>query len=128
MRFSLRFGWKTRGVLAVTCIPIPPFFFALPLRRILLPRTGLAPVISQSRDMTFSLFDEQHVAGALDFLRELAVHLGGHAGDAARQDAALLGEKCLEQLDVLEIERFGVDIDAALRQRAKRAAAGPHGF
>src|ERR1700744_4585304 len=99
MRFSLRFGWKTRGVLAVTWGPIPPFFLALPLRRIRGPRTGMAPVISQSRDMgtpPIQLFDEQHVARAFDFLGQLAVHLGGHAGDATRQDAALFGQEFLE--------------------------------
>src|ERR1700733_346866 len=103
MRFSLRFGWKTRGVLAVTCVPIPPFFLALPLRRMLVPRVGTAPVISQSRDMILSrLFDEQDVARAFDFLGQLAVHLGSHAGDATRKDTALFGQEFLEQLDVLE--------------------------
>src|SRR6202789_1993202 len=114
MRFSFRFGWKTRGVFAVTCVPIPPFFFALPLRGIGVPMTGLAPVISQSRDMMFSLFDQQHVAGALDLLRELAVHLGGHASDAAGQNAALLRQEFLEQFGILEIDCFHVDVDASL--------------
>src|SRR5271155_4666270 len=107
MRFSFRFGWKTRGVLAVTCVPIPPFFLALPLRRMLVPRVGTAPVISQSRDMGIlrlgRLFDEEDVAGALDFRRQLAVHLGGHAGDATRKDAAFFGQEFLEQLDVFKV-------------------------
>src|SRR5271155_5136777 len=100
MRFSFRFGWNTRGVLAVTWVPIPPFFLALPLRRMLVPRVGIAPVISQSRDMVFPLFDEKDVAGALDFRRQLAVHLGSHAGDATRKDAAFFREELLEQFDV----------------------------
>src|ERR1700689_5477405 len=135
MRFSLRFGWKRRGVLAVTWVPIPPFFLALPLRRMLVPRVGTAPVISQSRDMGMlsvgrwgRLFDEQDVAGALDLRRQLAVHLGGHSGDAAREDAAFFGQEFPEQLDVFEVDGFEVDVDASLRQGAERAAAGPPGF
>ena len=62
------------------------------------------------------VFDEQDVAGPLDFGRELAMHLGGHAGDAARKDAALFGEEFLEQLDIFKVEGFGVDINATLRQ------------
>src|SRR5260221_8936449 len=107
MRFSLRFGWKTRGVLAVTCVPIPPFLFALPLRRMLVPCVGIAPVISQSRDMgILRLFNEKHVTGALDFLGQLAVHLRGHAGDAAREDASLFGQELLEHLGVFEVDGF----------------------
>jgi MFS family permease len=34
-------------VIAVTCVPIPPFFFALPLRQMWLPLIGPVPVNSQ---------------------------------------------------------------------------------
>src|SRR5579859_7242835 len=42
-----RFGMKRRLVIAVTCVPMPPFFFALPLRQMWLPLMGPVPVNSQ---------------------------------------------------------------------------------
>src|SRR4051812_33808774 len=42
-----RLGKKRRLVIAVTCVPIPPFFFALPLRQMWLPLIGPFPVNSQ---------------------------------------------------------------------------------
>src|SRR5277367_4646960 len=38
---------KRRLVMAVTCVPMPPFFFALPLRQMWLPFIGPVPVNSQ---------------------------------------------------------------------------------
>src|SRR6185437_8573405 len=38
---------KRRLVMAVTCVPIPPAFLALPLRQIMLPFIGRLPVSSQ---------------------------------------------------------------------------------
>jgi len=35
-----RFGRKRRFVIAVTCVPMPPFFLALPLRQMWLPLMG----------------------------------------------------------------------------------------
>src|SRR5436309_1107892 len=42
-----RFGLNLRLVMPVTLRPTPPRYFALPRRRILLPRTGFLPVIAQ---------------------------------------------------------------------------------
>src|SRR3954464_1416531 len=42
-----RLGKKRRLVIAVTCVPIPPFFLALPLRQMWLPLIGPFPVNSQ---------------------------------------------------------------------------------
>ena len=74
------------------------------------------------------LFDEEDVAGALDFRRQLAMHLGSHAGDASRKDAAFFREEFLEEFDVFKVERFNVDVDTTLRQGAERTAPGAHGF
>lgn len=70
------------------------------------------------------LFQEEHVAGALDFLDEFAMEFGGHAGDAAGKDAALFGHELFEQFGVLEVDRLAVDIDAALGCVARVAAPG----
>src|SRR6476469_880855 len=40
---------KRRLVIAVTCVPMPPFFLALPLRQICDPLMGPLPVNSQIR-------------------------------------------------------------------------------
>jgi hypothetical protein len=42
-----RFGMNFRLVMAVMCVPMPPAFFALPLRQMMLPLRGPTPVISQ---------------------------------------------------------------------------------
>src|SRR5690349_10856777 len=42
-----RLGRKRRLVMAVTCVPMPPFFLALPLRQMWLPLMGPVPVNSQ---------------------------------------------------------------------------------
>jgi len=38
---------KRRFVMAVTCVPMPPLFLALPLRQMMLPLIGPLPVNSQ---------------------------------------------------------------------------------
>src|SRR5256885_1623638 len=43
-----------RFVIAVTCVPMPPNFLALPLRQIILPFIGRLPVISQILDINQS--------------------------------------------------------------------------
>lgn len=40
---------KRRLVMAVTCVPMPPFFLALPLRQMMEPLMGPLPVNSQIR-------------------------------------------------------------------------------
>src|SRR5258705_148758 len=50
-----RFGMNRRFVIAVTCVPMPPFFLALPLRQIMLPLIGPLPVNSQNRDIRIFL-------------------------------------------------------------------------
>src|SRR6185436_10435311 len=54
-----RFGMKRRLVIAVMCVPMPPFFFALPLRQIWLPLMDPFPVSSQILDIKFLLFQER---------------------------------------------------------------------
>src|SRR6185369_10628348 len=51
-----KFGRKRRLVMAVTCVPIPPDFFDLPLRQMMLPFMGRLPVISQILDITILFF------------------------------------------------------------------------
>jgi hypothetical protein len=43
---------KRRLVVAVMCMPMPPFFLALPLRHIWLPLVGRVPVNSQILDIS----------------------------------------------------------------------------
>ncbi len=71
----------------------------------------------------YLLFQEKDVARALDFLDKLAVKFGGHAGNAAREDAAFFGHKLLEQFGVFEINRLGIDINTTLGRIARIAAA-----
>jgi hypothetical protein len=41
-----------RLVMAVMCVPMPPCFFGLPLRQMMLPLRGPLPVSSQIRAIT----------------------------------------------------------------------------
>src|SRR5215469_11995079 len=47
------FTRNLRLVMAVTCVPIPPDFFALPERQMMLPFIGRLPVNSQMRAIKF---------------------------------------------------------------------------
>src|SRR5258708_2778112 len=47
---------------------------------------------------------EAEIARALDRLRQLALLLGRHRGDAARHDLAALGDEALQQLHVLVVD------------------------
>jgi hypothetical protein len=42
-----------RLVIAVMCVPMPPVFFALPERQMMLPFIGRLPVNSQMRAINF---------------------------------------------------------------------------
>ncbi|MNC90773.1 hypothetical protein D3C83_69150 [compost metagenome] len=42
-----------RLVMAVMCVPMPPLFFDLPLRQMMLPFIGRVPVNSQIRAIKF---------------------------------------------------------------------------
>lgn len=44
------------------------------------------------------------MAGALDFLRQLALVLGARAGLAARADLALFGDEAAQQLGVFVVD------------------------
>lgn len=46
-------GMNLRLVMAVMCVPIPPLFFDLPLRQMMLPLRGPMPVISQILAINF---------------------------------------------------------------------------
>ena len=46
-----RFGVNSRGTILVTCRPTPPFFLAIPRRRMVLPRMGFDPVMVQTFDI-----------------------------------------------------------------------------
>ena len=58
-------------------------------------------------------FHQQHSTGAFDFTGDLAMQASGHASYAARQDFAAFGNKALEKIWVLVVDRFDIDIDAA---------------
>src|SRR6059058_4593136 len=64
---SCRFGTNRRGTFLVTCRPTPPFFLAIPRRRMVLPRTDFEPVMSQTFDMVLER------RGAQDAARRLIV-------------------------------------------------------
>src|SRR2546421_12148598 len=51
IRCWCRFGANKRGTILVTCRPTPPFFLAIPRRRMMLPRMGFDPVMVQTFDM-----------------------------------------------------------------------------
>lgn len=51
MRMRCRFGRNLRGVMLVTCVPMPPLFLLCPLRLMREPLTGRLPVIAQMRAM-----------------------------------------------------------------------------
>src|SRR5579862_3964459 len=53
-----RLGKNRRFVIAVTCVPIPPDFLALPLRQMMLPFIGRFPVTSQILAITISFQKE----------------------------------------------------------------------
>src|SRR5436190_19417517 len=45
--------------MAVTCVPMPPFFLALPLRQMMLPFIGPLPVNSQIRAIGIPFFNQE---------------------------------------------------------------------
>ena len=50
--------------------------------------------------------------------------MGGHAGDAAGEDLAGLGDETLEELGVLVVDGLVADIDAPAGHRAIGATKG----
>src|SRR5204863_7298627 len=64
------------------------------------------------------LLHQQDGAAALDFARDLAVHVSRHAGHASRQDLSALRHKFLQQIGIFIIDGFRGDIDAAPRHGA----------
>lgn len=50
-RMRCRLGRNLRLVVLVTCVPMPPLFFAWPLRWMIEPVVGRLPVIAQILDM-----------------------------------------------------------------------------
>src|SRR6266849_11114937 len=54
--------------------------------------------------MQIGVRQQREVARALDRRRELALVMGARAGDARRDDLAVLADEILEQLDVLVVD------------------------
>jgi hypothetical protein len=77
---------------------------------------------------TRSLLHQQDRTAALDLARNLAVHVGRHAGNTARQDLSALGDKFAEQIRVLVIDRLGRNIDATAGHGAVGAAESGTAF
>ena len=65
-----------------------------------------------------NLLHQQHLPRALDGAVQTALVMRGQAGVFARQNAALVGHKLPEQVDVFEIERVNGEINLGLRARA----------
>jgi hypothetical protein len=63
-------------------------------------------------------FHQEHRTAALDFARDLAVHVGRHSGDAARQNFAAFGNEFSQEIGVLVVDRFDGDVDPAPRHGA----------
>ena len=61
------------------------------------------------------LLHQQDRPAALDFTRDLSMHVGGHAGNATRQNLAALRNKFLQKIRILIIDRLHCDIDSAPR-------------
>jgi hypothetical protein len=64
------------------------------------------------------LFHQQHRPAALDFARDLSMHMRRHTGHAARKNFAAFSHELLQKIGVLIINRFGCDIDATPWHRA----------
>src|ERR1043165_1235620 len=60
-----KLGMNRRLVMAVTCVPMPPFFLALPLRQICEPLMGPLPVNSQIR--AIKLFVQKRTGESINF-------------------------------------------------------------
>src|SRR3954453_14127402 len=75
-----------------------------------------------------ALLHREHRTTALDFGRDLAVHVRRHASDAARQNLAAFGDKFTKQIRVLVIDRFRRDIDATAGHGAVGATKGRAAF
>ena len=68
------------------------------------------------------LLHQQHGPAALDFARDLTMKMRRHAGDAARKNLATLGDKFLQEIRVLVIDRLHGDIDSTPRHGTISAA------
>ena len=68
------------------------------------------------------LFHQQHRPAALDFARDLSMHMRRHPGHSARKNLAAFSHELLQEIGVLVIDRFSCDIDAASWHRAIGAA------
>jgi len=64
------------------------------------------------------LLHQQHRTAAFDFACDPAVHVRRHTGNAPGQNLPALGDKFLQQIGILVVDRFGGDIDAAPGHRA----------
>src|ERR1700744_4864929 len=70
---------------------------------------------TEKRSRGKKLLDQQHLARALDRLRQAALIVRGHARVLARKDAALVGHILAEQVRVLEIQRVLGEVNLRLR-------------
>ena len=75
-----------------------------------------------------NLFHQQHGAAALDFARDLAMHVRRHSGDAAGKNFAALGDEFLQEIGIFVIDRLGRDVDSAARHGAIGAAKSGTAF
>ena len=60
---------------------------------------------------------QEHLAGALDGAVQAPLIVRGQASVFAREDTTLVGDKLLEQIDVLEIQSVGGEINFGLGPR-----------
>src|ERR1022692_2614900 len=79
--------------MAVTCVPMPPCFFGLPLRQIMLPFIGPLPVNSQRRAIKFLfLFKEPETVAPAS--RVASINSAHKFGNSAHLTLAATDRRC----------------------------------
>jgi len=80
--------------------------------KIVRKKPGCTLGVATGRFRQGKLLHEEGGAGALDLTGDFAVKACGHAGHAAWQDLAALGDEALEKIGVFVIDRLDVEIHA----------------
>ncbi len=75
-----------------------------------------------------SSLHQQHRPAALDFARDFAVQMRGHAGDAAWKDFAAFGDEFFKEIGIFVINSLNGNIDPPTRHGAIRPAEGGTAF
>ena len=75
-----------------------------------------------------SSLHQQHRTAALDFARDFAVQMRGHARDTAWKDFAAFGDEFFQEIGIFVINSLNGNIDSPTRHGAIRPAEGGTAF